>query len=255
MEKYTVQSLDQGLKILQLMGTADVLTIRSVAASLGISTSSAHRALRTLEERGFVAIASNTRGYVPGPYLMGMQMTPGIQPKSKFLLRPALQAVREETGESVHSAVLVGNQVLVVDGRRSGHAKDIGLRIGMTAPAHAMAAGKLLLAQLDSAQLRGILPNPTLPRRGPKTITRRSDLEEELSQVRKNRIAFTIQESETGINSFAVPLWGTNWRDRMALVVSFPISRGKINRMRELAEQTHSIIQEFWVTQHVTTNW
>lgn len=255
MERYTIQSLDQGLRILQLLNLFDVVTVRSVAAALGISSSSAHRALRTLEESGYVAIASNTRGYVPGPYLMGLQMTPGIQPKSKFLLRPALQQVREVTGESVHSAVLVGNQVLVVDGRRSSHPKDIGLRIGMTAPAHAMAAGKLLLAQLDTSQLRGILPSPTLPRRGPKTITKREDLEQELSQIKNTRVAFTVQESETGINSFAVPLWGSSWRDRMALVVSVPISRGRVTRLREMAEATTEIIHSFWQEQKVSYNW
>ncbi|MDH6277819.1 IclR family acetate operon transcriptional repressor [Aurantimicrobium minutum] len=255
MEKYTVQSLDLGLRILQLMGTADVLTVRSAATSLGISTSAAHRALRTLEDRGFVSISSNSRGYVPGPYLMGMLMTPGIQPKTKFKLRPVIQAVREQTGESVHSAVLLGNQVLVVDGRRSNHPKDIGLRIGMTAPAHAMAAGKLLLAQLDQAQLRAILPNQTLPRRGPKTITNRDELEAELRRVRVGGVAYTIQESETGINSLALPLAGSNWRDRIALVISLPISRGKASRLRELAEISESIISSFGGEQAVTNKW
>lgn len=255
MEKYTVQSLDLGLKVLQLMGATDVLTVRGAATSLGISTSAAHRALRTLEDRGFVSISSNTRGYVPGPYLMGMLITPGIQPKTKFKLRPVIQAVREQTGEAVHSAVLVGNQVLVVDGRRSMHPKDIGLRIGMTAPAHAMAAGKLLLAQLDNAQLRAILPNQTLPRRGPKTITNRDDLEAELKRVKVGGVAFTIQESETGINSLALPLAGSNWRDRMALVISLPISRGKPNRLRELAAMTEQIITSFGGDSAITNKW
>jgi DNA-binding IclR family transcriptional regulator len=184
-----------------------------------------------------------------------MLMTPGIQPKTKFKLRPVIQAVREQTGESVHSAVLLGNQVLVVDGRRSSHPKDIGLRIGMTAPAHAMAAGKLLLAQLDQAQLRAILPNPTLPRRGPKTITKREELEAELHRVRAAGVAFTIQESETGINSLALPLAGSNWRDRIALVISLPISRGKASRLRELAEISESIISSFGGEQAVTNKW
>lgn len=255
MDDYVNQSLDLGLQILRLMNSTDTLTVRAVANSLGISNSAAHRALRTLEHQGFVSISSNSRGYVPGPYLIGMLMTPGIQPKKKFIFRPVIQAVREATGESTHSAVLVGNQVLVVDGRRSIHPKDIGLRIGMTAPAHAMAAGKLLLAQLDTTQVRGILPNETLPRRGPNTITNRADLENELVAIRVSRVSFTIQESETGINSIAVPLAGSNWRDRMALVVSMPIIRGKASRLKEIAEIADSIIRSFSLEQGIKNTW
>jgi IclR family acetate operon transcriptional repressor len=242
-EKYTVQALDLGLQIVELMGTADVLTVRSAAFAVGISSAAAHRALRTLENRGYVSLSVKARGYVPGPRLMGMMMTPAIQPRSKFEIRSILQKVREQTGESVHSATLLGNQVLVVDGRQSMHVKDIGLRIGMTAPAHAMAAGKLLLAHLDPAQLRAIFPLATLPRKGPNTLTNRDDLELELAEIRKTKVAFTNQESEVGINSLAIPLAGSNWRNRLALVVSLPISRGKMSRLRELAQTAKEIVQ------------
>ncbi len=243
MEKYTVQALDVGLQIVQLMGVTDVLTVRSAAVATGVSSAAAHRALRTLENRGYVSLSVNSRGYVPGPYLMGMTMTPAIQPRSKFKIRSILQQVREQTGESVHSATLLGNQVLVVDGRRSMHVKDIGLRIGMTAPAHAMAAGKLLLAQLDHAQLQAIFPTTNLPRKGPNTLTNRDDLERELAEIRKTKVAFTNQESEVGINSLAIALAGTSWRDRLALVVSLPISRGKMSRLRELAQVAAEIVR------------
>lgn len=250
-----LQSLDLGLAIIQAMNSRDRLTVRAAAALTSSSVGAAHRSLKTLESRGFVSLASGGRGYVPGPQLMGMAMTPGIHARTKFQLRPVLQSVREETGESVHTATLIGNQVLVLDGRRSKHPNDIGLRIGMTAPAHAMAAGKLLLSELDTHQVRSLFPSLVLPRRGPGTITKRESLEKQLQEIKKSRISFTFQESEAGINSFAIPIFGTNWRNRVALVVSVPVIRGSQKRIKELAMLTQAIIKNAGVDEKALPTW
>lgn len=254
-EESKLLSLDLGLQIIQAMTVRDRLTVRAAAQLTNSSVGAAHRSLKTLERRGFVSLSSGGRGYVPGPQLMGMAMAPGIHARTKFQLRPVLQSVREETGESVHTATLVGNQVLVLDGRRSKHVQDIGLRIGMTAPAHAMAAGKLLLSELDTHQVRSLFPSTALPRRGPGTITKRDALETQLEAISEARIAFTFQESEAGVNSFAIPIFGTNWRNRVALVVSVPVPRGSQKRMRELANLTKAIIKEAGIDQKTLPTW
>lgn len=173
--------------------------------------------------------------------MLDLVRVPAVQADHRFRFRPVLQRLRETTGESVHSAVLVGDQVLVVDGRRSVHRMDIGLRVGMTAPAHVMAAGKLLLAAMPDEMVDALLPRE-LVRTGPASISSRAQLWEELDTLRRRGWAMALQESEPGVNSIAVPLHGTSWRDRVAIVVSIPLARGARQRLEKLAAQTRQVV-------------
>jgi len=243
--RYLLSGLDVGLQVIELLLQHDRISIGIVAEHLGISAAAAHRTLRTLEARGFAMLSSTGRGYLPGPALLTRATITGISAETRQRLRPVLQDARALTGESVHSAVLTGDHVLVVDGRRSSHERDIGLRIGMTAPAHAMAAGKLLLAALDDQQVLAALPPDPLVRRGPNTITSREDLLTALRQIRRRGWAEARQESELGVHSVALPLDGTDWRSRVVLVASLPSARTRGRGTAQIVAGLRSVIQTY----------
>ncbi|MCG2623684.1 IclR family transcriptional regulator [Arthrobacter sp. I2-34] len=242
-DEYTIASLDLGLHALTLLLARDRTTVGELAAMLGTGRSRAHRVLRTLEARGFVAPSASGRGFVAGPAVLRLSAPGGTAVRTRFELRPTIERVRTLTGEDVHTCVLVGDQVLVVDGRRSHRTPSIGLRVGMMVPAHAMAGGKLLLSHLDDGQVLGLMP-PSLARHGPNTITDRSSLICELAATRARGFAVASQESERGVDSVAVLLGGGTWRDRIALVVSCPTDRGGPGRLTTLGEQVLAALQE-----------
>ncbi|WP_166979303.1 IclR family transcriptional regulator [Paramicrobacterium fandaimingii] len=233
-DDYTIASLDVGLRALDFVLIRDRTTVGELAAHMGIGRSRAHRILRTLELRGYVSPSSSGRGFVAGPAIMRMGMPGATSPSERYAHRPVLECVREKTGEDVHAAVLTGDRVMVTEGRRSPRTPSIGLRIGMVAPAHAMAGGKLLLSLLDDGQVLSLLPM-RLARLGPRTIVDRTVLLDELSVTRERGWAMALQESERDVDSIAVLLGGRTWRDRVALVVSCPTHRGGEKRLRELA--------------------
>ncbi|MGI8393167.1 IclR family transcriptional regulator domain-containing protein [Leucobacter sp. W1038] len=165
--------------------------------------------------------------------------------ETRIRTRPLLDEARLSLGESVHSATLIGSNVLVLDGRRSPRNKDIGLRTGMTAPAHSMAAGKLLLAALDDSQIVALFPVEPFARRGPETITTRQELFSELQAIRSQGWAESREESESGVHSVAIPLDGETWRTRMALVMSLPRERAEKEALQDLAIAAITLVKQY----------
>jgi len=238
-----VASLSLGLQIIDLLIAHDRLTISSIAEQLGVQRSRVHRSLLTLIQEGYALPATQHKGYVAGPRILMLTGTSAMGAHSRFQQRPILQDIVEATGEAVHSSVLLGRELLVVDGRRSQHRKDIGLRVGMIAPAHAMAGGKLLLSYLSTQQLMALYPDEHLPRRAPQTLSQRSVLLRELEQIRRQGYSQTIQESENGVNSVGMLLSGSSWHTRSAVVVSVPIERGSPQRLQAIRHELAQILQ------------
>lgn len=222
------------LKVLSLAADHDRIGIGDVVREFGVARSSAYRALSALEASGHLLLSESGRGYGAGPELLRLAEVPAVDAASRRAFAPVLGAIRDATGETVHASVLLGSQVLVLDGRRSAHEVDMGSRIGMTAPAHAMAAGKLLLAALDDRLVRAMIPSDELPRRTSRTIGAADELMAELARVREQGYSIAVQESEAGVDSIALPLDGSTPRTRIAVVVSVPSERGGVRRLRSL---------------------
>lgn len=251
---YSLSSVTAALKLVEQFTAEDRITVASAAATLGVGRSSAHRLLRTLEARNFALLSSSGRGYTPGPALLALSCAPSVTADTRIRIRPIIEETQSQLGESVHSAILAGDHVMVVDGRRSTHGRDIGLRTGMTAPAHSMAAGKLLLAALDDTQVRALLPPEPLARRGPGTIISHRELLAELAWIRRHGWAETHDESEADVHSVAVPLDGNDWRTRMALIISLPHPRADEDLLIELASSARQIVARY-AEQGVVSPW
>jgi|GEM_PF-1979840 Transcriptional regulator len=241
-DPYRIGGLDLGLQVIAMLATRDRVSTGDIVRATRVSRAAAHRCLRTLEARGFVTLSSTGRGYFVGAQLLGISTRAVLDPRTRPRHREVLADVRERTGESVHTAVLIGARVLVVDGRRSLHADDIGVRVGMTAWAHALAAGKLLLAAHNDEQVAAILPPDPLPQPGASTMRTAADVRYALEETRRQGWALAVNESEPGVCSVAVPLDGSHWRDRVAIVVSVPASRGAVSRLEELASVTREVV-------------
>lgn len=232
------------LRIIALASSRERIGIGDIVRELGASRSAAYRALRTLEQTGYLMLAQSGRGYGPGPALVHLAEVGAIDVAAKRRWASVLDGIRDATGETVHAAVLIGSQVLVVDGRRSVNENDMGSRIGMTAPANSMAAGKLLLAALDDRLIRSMIPGSDLPQRTSRTIASADALAAELDHIRHDGFAFAVQESETGVDSIAVPLDGSTYRDRVAAVVSLQSERGGLRQLRRLGVLATGVIAD-----------
>lgn len=225
---------------MQLFLTHDTLTVSEAAALLCVGRSTAHRVLSTLAGRGFAIRDSSGRGYSAGPELVRLGRPAGFGTAVREQLGAVLDDAVRRTGETVQSAALIGDQIIITDGRESSHPVRVMLEMGRTRPAHATSGGKLLLSGMTTEQVCSLYPEEQLPEVNPHTLTSRSALLAELDGIRERGYALSRGESVWGMHAVAVPLAGSSWRDRLALMASAPADRSDevalVRRAEELRQ-------------------
>ncbi|MEU1367006.1 IclR family transcriptional regulator [Streptomyces sp. NPDC005803] len=222
----TIESLDNGLRLMRLFLTHDALTVSEAAELLSIGRSTAHRVLSTLEGRGFAVREASGRGYSAGPELVRLGRPAGFGAPLREQVGAVLEDAVRRTGETVLSTALIGDQVVVTDGRESCHPVRVVLERGGTSPAHATAGGKLLLCRMTDEQIRALYPRERLDAATSRTLASRPELLAELDRIRERGYAVSRGESVQGMHAVAVPLTGSAWRDRLALAACAPAGRG-----------------------------
>ncbi|MGW2178263.1 IclR family transcriptional regulator [Streptomyces sp. NPDC001732] len=234
---YTIESLDTGLRLMRLFLTHDRLTVSRAAELLSVGRSTAHRVLSTLEGRGFAVRDASGRGYSPGPELVRLGLPAGFGAAIRERLGPVLEDALLRTGETVQSAALIGDRIVVTDGRESPHPVRVMPGVGRTYPAHATSGGKMLLSRMTPEQVCALYPREELPTATSNAPTSRSALLTELDEIRGRGYAVSRGEAVRGVYAVAVLLTGSSWRDRLALTASAPADRGDDAALARRAEE------------------
>lgn len=239
-----VKSAARVLEVLELLGAEGArLSLAEMAAAMSVPKSSLHAILRTMEARHWVDLDPAGARYSLGlkALLTGTAYLEGDDVVS--LAGPVLDALAEETGESVHLGRLDGTDVVHLAKRESRHALRMYSAVGRRLPAHATALGKAMLSQYDGAEVRMRLNWP-LERLTPDTVTEPAELLEQLAQARLRGWACDDGENSVDIRCVAVAL-GTGQGGGDAISCSAPKSRMDDARTEEVAgavtEAAHSL--------------
>jgi DNA-binding IclR family transcriptional regulator len=213
-----VQSLDRALSLLDLVSFSDhELSLGEISARSGLAKSTAHRLLRTLELRGFVA-----RNPTSGSYRPGLKNFRGFQ--GGPLVHRALSDLAERSGETANLGALVGSMVLYVDRADSPQALRWQLGVGERVPAHCSGLGKAILANVHRDAVERVLPEH-LEGLTPHTITDRRAFLAHLADVRIRGYALDDEEFMEGVRCVAVPIMGPGGEAVAAVSISGPAFR------------------------------
>ncbi|NSW52354.1 MAG: IclR family transcriptional regulator [Anaerolineae bacterium] len=227
-----IQSLARGLDILAILGkTRDGATISEVAAQLAIDKSSASRLLYTLVQHGFARRDETTHRYHLGAEVIQLSRSMFSRMPLRETIRPYLRRLMEQTGESAHLALPAQGMVLYVDQVESRFILKVETFLGLLAPPHTTAAGKVLLAH-GCLGVPGRLAQFTL-----NTITDRQPLQQHLEQVRHNGYAHDDEEFALGVRGIAVPVIDHHGRVVAAIGIAGPITRMTFDVLPRLTEK------------------
>jgi len=215
-------TVDKAVCLLTVFGgqASSGVGVSELARRSGLSKSTAFRVLGMLERNGVVERVG--RQYRLGQRLhdLGRHVYSPEHDQIRDLLIPFVTELYERTHRTVHLAGIHGADVVYL-------AKLYGLRqvaapsrIGGKAPAHGTAVGKALLAH-DPAALQATLDGG-LPALTSSTITDPIALHEQLAQVRRQGVAYDIEEIRTGLFCVAMPILTRTGRPLAALSVSVP---------------------------------
>ncbi|MDQ1622802.1 MAG: IclR family transcriptional regulator, acetate operon repressor [Actinomycetota bacterium] len=204
--QYPIESVDNALRLLLLFESQPSIRLIDASKYLGVASSTAHRLMAVLLHRGFVRRNPSTRAYEPGQALSSIALSISRQVDIRTFVRPTLERLFAETGETVHFAKLEGENTHFIDAIESARAVRVGSRQGMLIPANCGASGKAMLSRLTPDQLRSLYPHEELPGLTSSSITSRTDLEEALEAIRRTGYATSQAESEDGVMSVAVAI-------------------------------------------------
>jgi IclR family transcriptional regulator, acetate operon repressor len=219
-----IGAVENALRLLQLYREREVLGVSETARLLGVGRSTAHRLLTTLRARDFV-VQDASRAYRVGPALRELGAAIAESGVVRARCRPFMQALCDELGETVNLVALRGSEAVFVESVESRRPLRVAGREGVVLPAHAVSAGKALLAALPVDVLRELYAEEALARLTERTLRTRTELEAQLQLVRERGYAVNIGESERGITAAACAIPGPAASERLAIAVSAPSSR------------------------------
>jgi len=220
----TLSSVDNALRVLELLSDRPTLRVIEVADHLGVARSTAHRILAALLARGFV-VQDAHKIYRPGPAIERFRQGRLIGPRpTKHLVHPHLERLAVVVGETCHVAVLEGNGTRFVDSVESFHALRVGTRVGMLLPAHKTAIGIALLAELPLRSLRAMYPRGLTgdAREAKQTL---QTLERKIRTARRLGYASNMGESDAGISAVGICLRDPYGRAFAGIAVAIPTPR------------------------------
>ncbi len=230
----TIQSLDRGLKILNILGKSEKpLSLNEITAHFDIDRSSIFRLLGTLVQNNFVYQDSETKKYMLGFKIMELSGAFGEQTKIEKFLRPVLKYVSEKTMMNTHLAVLDGLEVVFIAVEQPRQNLSMHISVGTREPAFATALGKIFLAFTSENDLKNIILSVALKKYTANTITSRSEYQKHLQDIVRQKFAIDNEEYRKGIVCIATPVFN----HRGAVEYSIGISGAK--------EQISPKIKEF----------
>jgi len=218
-------SVDNALRLMQLVAQRQALRVAEAADQLGVARSTAHRLLNALRRRDFVQQDRPNGAYRPGPALHAVGLAALNRIDIRQAARPVLEELRDETSETTSLAVLEGTAIRFVDSVESTRSVRVGNRIGLVRLAHSSAVGKAILAELPRPELERRYPHEELPTRTPAAVASREALFAELDEIRRQGYALNWEESVEGTCAVAVALRDAAGSPVAAVAIVAPSSR------------------------------
>ena len=224
------KTLLKGLQVLEAVaGSESTRGVSELARELGLTRSNVHRTLQTLVAGGYVRKDGLSGEYECTTKIPRLAAAILSRVDLKRVAEPFMQALADETQETVHLSVLDDVDVFYLHKIDSPHPVRAYSEISGRAPAYCVATGKALLAfhGEDYLSRLGALEAFT-----PRTLVSPGALRLELEQVRQQGYAVNRGEWRETVCGLAAPVFDASRRPVAAIGISGPAERLRPPRMK-----------------------
>ncbi|MFM9882136.1 MAG: IclR family transcriptional regulator [Burkholderiales bacterium] len=203
---YIVPGLERGMQILMLFDrTRPEIGAPAFAQALGIPRTTVFRLLQTLQHLKLV-VATESGAYRLGPAVLRLGFEYIASIDLTELARPIVEHLRDATGLPAQLVIRDDRDVVVVLRFAGTSAFESSVNVGTRMPAHATILGRMLLADLNAADLRGLYPERELKRYSDHTPKNVAALSKLLESDRARGFAVSESFYERGISAVAAPV-------------------------------------------------
>jgi DNA-binding IclR family transcriptional regulator len=226
-----IQVIARAASVLRaLKGSQEGMSLGQIAERVGLPRSTVQRIVGALQAERLVIASSAGSGVRLGPELHAL--AEAARYNVAEMLRPLLQALSDETGETVDLAVLRGQKMIFIDQIPGTHRLRTVSSVGEAFPLTTTANGKACLALLGDPEVERLASAEWARSQPPRDQT---GFMAEIGKIRESGIAFDLDEHTNGIS--AVGIGFSDWRgDSYAISVPAPSARFVENRERLVAE-------------------
>lgn len=222
---YPIESVDNALRILQMLRDEGTVRLTDIAAELDIAISTAHRLMAMLVYRGF-ALQDDSRRYVAGPAL-GERAIGGSWTRTlRRLSMNSLEVLSGQLNETVNLLVRVGVSVRFLATVEGSATLRVGDRGGAVLPARLASGGKVLLAYEPPERLERLYRSRGVLASGHGLSEAEfEELRAELALVRTRGYAINNEYTEAGVAALGVAIIDPSGRPVASFSVSVPATR------------------------------
>jgi IclR family acetate operon transcriptional repressor len=223
-------AIDRGAELLvRVLESPEPAALTDLAKATGIPKSTASRLLSALERQGLVEQDGERGRLRPGPAILRVAERGMLERNLVDLSSSSLEALGDDTGETINLAVPGRGGVEHLAQVDSAHFLGAGQWVGQAVGYHCTAVGKVFLAFGSAA-----LPPVPLQSMTAQTVTDMTTLCAQLKVVRARRFAAAVNELELGLAAIAAPVYGAGGTVIAALSISGPTTRISPARIDEL---------------------
>jgi len=196
-----VSSLLKAVSILQCFSYDEPeLGISDVVRKVEMPRTTVHRILSTLLRVGLLIRQNNTGKYRIGPALYTMGSLYLVTTDILAAAEPVTELLNELTGEAIKISVFDRGNVIVIKKEESRHSFRYQHAVGSILPAYASGMGKAFLSELSDIELESLYPSEILKPLTRKTIATKTELKEELKQVRSRGFSVDVEGNTEGLS-------------------------------------------------------
>jgi IclR family acetate operon transcriptional repressor len=243
-----VQSVDRALTIIETLAEDDEgYRLSDLAIRTGLSTSTVHRLLATLENRRFVQFDRTESKWHVGARAFTVGATFARRRNFTAQAVPYLRKLRDLTRETANLAVVDDEFIVVLTRMESREIMRSLTKVGGRVAMVASGVGKAVLATYSDADVSAIIRHHGMPRLTEKSIVRPGDLFKELGRVRRQGFAIDDEEACMGLRCIAAVVYNDCSEPLAAISVSGMTSRLTDDRLPMLGQTVREVAAQLTV--------
>src|SRR6185312_2761228 len=243
-----VQSVDRALSIIETLAEDDEgYRLSDLAIRTGLSTSTVHRLLGTLENRRFVQFDRTESKWHVGARCFTVGATFARRRNFSAQAVPYLRKLRDLTRETANLAVVDDEFIIVLTRMESREIMRSLTKVGGRVAMVASGVGKAVLATYSNEDVSAIIHPHGMPRLTEKSIVRPGDLFKELEKIRRQGFAVDDEEACMGLRCIAAVVYNDCAEPLAAISVSGMASRLTDDRLPHLGHTVRQVAAELTV--------
>jgi IclR family transcriptional regulator, acetate operon repressor len=221
-----VRSIDRALSLLEILASqGHGCRLIDLAQRAGLSPSTTHRLLTTLEQRRFVQFDRGNAVWHVG--VQSFSVGVNYLGHRSFVAQalPYMRRLCEAVGETVNLGIRDDDEVVFLTRVESRDVLGAIARPGGRSPMHCSGMGKAFLAAASETDVRSVLRAKGMPARTCKSIDRPAALYRALGEIRQAGYAFDDEENGPGLRCLSSVIYDSARRPVAAISISGPVDR------------------------------